>query len=447
MPDGQTLASPTSALADSTTRICIIGGGSSGIATGKALKQKGLAFDIFEKGSQLGGMWRYENDNGVSSAYRSLHIDTSVRNLAYSDYPFPPDAPDFLSHWEVLDYLEAYADHFGVREHVRFQTEVKQVTPAGGGWDVHFSDGGTRRYATVVVANGHLWKPRMPDFPGRFDGPVIHSHHYRIADPYRDKNVLVVGIGNSAVDIASDVARQARSTHLSTRRSAWIMPKYIMGIPTDRWSSFLTRRLHLPVPLARAMLGKLRVLALGRQERFGVPRPEHPIWREHATISQDLLAHVGHGRIRIQPNIRRLDGKVVEFTDGTRTEFDAIIYATGYATEFPFLAPELWPVRDNVARLYRRMLPPAHPNLYFSGLVQPIGPTIPLVEIQTRWLAAVLAGEVSLPDRATMEREVEEHLALLAKTYVNSARYTLEVDFRRYARQLGGDIARGAAGV
>lgn len=445
MPDGQTIAGRAAASSTGTAGVCIIGGGSSGIATGKALKEKGIGFEIFEKGSQLGGMWRYENDNGVSSAYRSLHIDTSVGNLAYSDFPFPPDSPDFLPHWEVLNYLEAYADRFGVREHVTFRTEITRVTPADGGWEVRFGDGSARHYANVVVANGHLWKPRMPDFPGHFDGDVIHSHHYRTAEPYRDRNVLVVGLGNSAVDIAADVARQARSTHLSTRRSAWIMPKYIMGIPTDRWSAFLTRKLRLPTPLARAVLGRLKVLAVGRQERFGVPRPEHPIWREHATISQDLLPYVGHGRIRMRPNVARLDGGGVEFSDGTLSPFDAIIYATGYDTEFPFLAPELWPVQGGVARLYRRMLSPSHPGLYFAGLVQPVGPTIPLVEIQARWLAAVLAGEVRLPDRATMEREVDAHLAHLAKTYVNSARYTLEVDFGTYARQLRRDAARGVA--
>jgi hypothetical protein len=443
MPDGRT--STSTLAAPSTADVCIIGAGSSGIAVGKALKQKGIAFDCFEKGSQLGGMWRYENDNGVSSAYRSLHIDTSVGNLAYSDCPFPAGSPDFLSHWEVLRYLEAYADRFGVREHVRFRTEVAQVSRAEGGWEVRLADGTARRYGTVVVANGHLWKPRMPDFPGLFAGSVIHSHHYRVPDGYRDQDVLVVGIGNSAVDIAVDVARQARSTHLSTRRSAWIMPKYIMGIPTDRWSAFLTRRLRLPTPVARGILGRLKVIAVGRQERFGVPRPAHPIWREHATISQDLLPYVGHGRIRIRPDIRLLDGYEVEFADGTRTRFDAIIHATGYGIDFPFLAPELWPVSGNVARLYRRMLPPGSPGLYFAGLVQPIGPTIPLVEVQARWLAAVLAGEVRLPDRAAMEQEVRAHLDALARQYVHSARYTLEVDFRSYVRQLRGDMARGVA--
>ena len=94
---------------ETTADICIIGAGSSGIAVAKALHDKGLAFDIYEKGSDIGGMWRYENDNGLSCAYRSLHIDTSRDNLGYSDFPISADKPDFLSHRDLLGYLESYA--------------------------------------------------------------------------------------------------------------------------------------------------------------------------------------------------------------------------------------------------------------------------------------------------------------------------------------------------
>lgn len=112
----------------------------------------------------------------------------------------------------------------------------------------------------------------------------------------------------------------------------------------------------------------------------------------------------------------------------------------------PFLHPSIFEVRDKQVGLYRRVLPPDRPGLYFVGLLQPIGATIPLVEIQSRWLAAVLAGEVKLPDRATMETEIAQHQRALARRYVNSARYTLEVDYREYAKQLRGDMKRGVAG-
>lgn len=427
--------------------IAVIGAGSSGVAVAKALKERGLDITVFEAGSDIGGMWRYENDNGMSSAYRSLHIDTSRRNLGYPDFPIPADQPDFLSHAQVLAWLEAYADRFAVRPHIRFRTTVTAVAPAGDRWRVTLAGGEAAEYDAVVVANGHLWDPRWPDFPGQFDGTAIHSHHYRTAAPFEDQDVLVVGIGNSAVDIACDLGRRARRVHLSTRRSAWIAPKYILGIPTDRWTAFLTRRLRLPTPVARGAIRWLMMLSQGDQRRYGVPRPAHPIWREHATISQELLPAIGHGRVAIKPDIRELRGHEVAFADGTVERYDAIVYATGYRTSFPFLAPDVFAVRDGEAPLYRRMLPPDRPGLAFAGLVQPIGPTIPLVEIQARWLAALFSGALRLPDAAAMRREIARHKARIARRYVGSARYTLEVDFREYAGQLRGDLARGIAGA
>lgn len=433
-------------MTDPELPVCIIGAGSSGVALAKALKEQGVAFECFEIGSKIGGMWRYENDNGLSSAYRSLHIDTSRNNLGYSDFPIPDTYPDFLSHYEVMDYLDAYAERAGVLPHVRFNTRVDDVSPVGNGsWNVRLHSGEVKRYRAVLVANGHLWDPRLPEFPGHFDGLAMHSHHYRTADPFKDKHVLVVGIGNSAVDIAVDVCKSARSTHLSTRRSAWVMPKYIMGVPIDRWSSFFMRKWHLPTRLARSLVQRFAYLAVGNQARYGVPRPKHAIWQEHATLSQELLPYVGHGWIRIKPNVRELEGTQVAFDDGSTAPIDAIIYATGYRTSFPFIAPELFEVKDGKVALYRRMLPPHLPGLFFVGLVQPIGPTIPLVEIQARWVASVLAGHTRLPDTPTMNAEIARHHRHQAQRYVGSARYTLEVDFRDYAKQLRGDIQRKKA--
>lgn len=430
----------------STPEVCIIGAGSSGVTAAKALKEKGVDFECFEKGSDIGGMWRYQNDNGLSSAYRSLHIDTSRRNLGYSDFPIPEHLPDFLSHWEVAEYLDAYAGRFGVRPHIRFRTEVTDVSPADGKWEVTLASGERRRYASVLVANGHLWDPRWPSFPGRFDGHAIHSHDYRTAGPFEDKRVLVVGIGNSAVDIAVDLCRRAKQVYLSTRRSAWVLPKYIMGIPVDRWGAFFSRKLRLPTRVSRSIIQRLLLLAVGDQARYGLPRPRHPMWKEHATLSQELLPYIGHGWIRIKPDVRELQGDRIAFVDGSSEPFDAIIYATGYKTTFPFLRPEIFEVRDNRVALYRRTLPPDRPGLFFVGLLQPVGATIPLVEIQARWLAAVLAGAVKLPGRDTMEAEIARHQQALARRYVNSARYTLEVDFKEYAAQLRGDLRRGRAG-
>jgi dimethylaniline monooxygenase (N-oxide forming) len=427
--------------------ICIIGAGSSGIAVAKALGDKGLRFDVYEKGSDLGGMWRYGNDNGLSCAYRSLHIDTSRDNLGYSDFPIASDQPDFLSHQQLLLYLESYAERFGVRPSIRFNREVTAVTRDADGWRVTTADV-SRHYRAVVVANGHLWDPRWPSFPGQFNGTAIHSSEYRTAQPFEDKKVLVVGIGNSAVDIAVDLCKRASHVALSTRTGAHIMPKYLMGIPVDRWSAFFARKLKFPTLLTRRIMARLIYLAVGDQTRFGVPKPKHPMWREHATLSQELLPYIGHGWIGIRPNVASLEGDTIAFADGSQENFDAVIYATGYKTSFPFLAPEIFAVPEGggMVDLYRRITPPNQPGLFFAGLVQPIGPTIPLVEIQARWIAAVLGGKVALASPSDMALEVRAFHQTKQRTWLNSARYTLEVDFKDYARELNGDISRAASG-
>lgn len=423
--------------------VCIIGAGSSGVTTAKALAQAGIAFDIFEKGSDIGGMWRYENDNGQSSCYASLHIDTSRPNLGYSDFPIDPSLPDFLSHAQFLDYLVAYAEHFGIRDQVQFRTEVRSVEPVGGRYRVHLADGRQFEYGTVIVANGHLADPRMPAFPGTFGGSVIHSHHYRTAAPYEGKNVLVVGLGNSAVDIAVDICRRANHVFVSTRRSAWIMPKYLFGRPIDQVSRRIAQTLKLSTPATRRVMSWLIRLAMGDQRRFGLPRPAHPMSREHATLSQEFLPYIGHGYISVKPDVRELRGDRVAFADGTDEAIDAIVYATGYNIRFPFLARDVFDPDRDAGRLYRRIVSLNHPGLLFAGLVQPVGPTIPLVEIQGRWIASLLSGRMQLPDSAARRKEVDAHQARQRRTYLDSERYVLEVDYRTYAAEMAGDMRAG----
>ncbi|MGY2065344.1 flavin-containing monooxygenase [Blastococcus sp. SYSU DS0619] len=421
-------------------KVCIIGAGASGVTVAKSLRQQGVDFDWFEKGSALGGLWRYDNDSGTSSAYRSLQIDTSSRSLAYPDFPVPRDRPAYLRARHVLEYLESYAAEFGVADAVQTRTEVTAVEQLGSRWSVTTDRHGARTYDAVVVANGHLSVPRRPTFPGTFTGEELHSHHYRTPEPFSGRTVVVVGMGNSGCDIAVDLARVAAQVHLSTRRSAWILPKYLLGVPTDRWSAFLTRKLRLPTPLARNVVKAVARVAVGPQERFGVPKPAHPIHREHATIGQELLQYVAYDWIRVRPDIASLDGREVRFADGTTASADAIIYATGYDPSFPFLPADLV-ARAEGGGLYRRIVHPDAPGLYFAGLVQPVGSTIPLVEIQGRWIARVLTGDVPLPDEEGMAREIEAHRRWVRATFVNSARYRLEVDFRTYAGQLRRDMA------
>lgn len=208
-----------------TKKVCVVGAGSSGVVAVKVLARAGLDVTCFEAGSGIGGNWRYENDNGMSAAYASLHINTSKTQMAYADYPMPESYPDYPGHEAILAYFEDYVDHFGIRDRIQFETTVARIAPgARDGWDVTVEPRGggreTHRFDAVLVANGHHWKERWPDFPGELSPrvEVIHAHRYRTPSFLERKNVLVVGIGNSAVDIACEACRVARRTMLSSRR-------------------------------------------------------------------------------------------------------------------------------------------------------------------------------------------------------------------------------------
>ena len=426
----------------STPTVCVIGAGSSGIVAAKVLKEHGVSFDCFEKGSGIGGNWRFRNDNGMSAAYASLHINTSKGRMAYSDFPMPEEYPDYPHHSQILRYFEDYVDHFRVRPHLRFRTTVSDVSPAEDGrWTVTLNGSETRRYDAVLVSNGHHWDPRLPDFPGHFAGRARHSHAYETPAGLEDRNVLVVGIGNSGVDIACEASRVARETFLSTRRSAHILPKYAFGRPIDLYTTpFFSR---LPLTLQRLLFELILKLSRGPQRAFGVPDPDHRLLQAHPTVSAELLNLAGHGRIRIKPDVRELRGDRVAFADGSVEAVDEIIYATGYKISFPFLAPEILEPRDNAVRLYRNVVHPARAGLYFIGLIQPLGAIMPLAEVQSSWVAKLLTCECGLPDRKVMERRIDADLAAIQRRYVTSKRHTIQVDYFPYRDLIRKEIREG----
>lgn len=433
---------------DTVKDVCIIGAGSSGIAAAKTFQQAGIPFDCFEKGSGVGGNWRYGNDNGMSSAYRSLHINTNRNVMAYSDYPMPTDYPMFPHHSQIVRYFDSYVDHFGFRDTIRFNTTVETVSrTTAGTYRVVTNTGLTRVYKHLVVANGHHWNPRYPDpaFPGTFAGETLHSHDYKLPEQIRDKKLLIVGIGNSAVDIACEAARQyADTVTISTRSGAYIVPNWLMSIPFDSLVNPVISR--LPMPVQRGLLSLSLRLARGRQTDYGVPTPKRPLLHEHPTVSQDLLNLAGRGLINFKPDIDRFDGQDVVFDDGTRDRFDMIIYATGYKVTFPFFKDGFFNVEQtNDLQLYRRVVHPDFAGLYFLGLVQPLGAIMPLAETQSSWLAELIGGGCRLPDRYSMVRSIEEEAMRNRQRYSGSARHTLQVDFHPYKQSIEREIRKTRA--
>jgi len=420
-------------------RTAIIGAGISGLTAAKNLGDAGVAYDCFESSDRVGGNWAFRNPNGHSSAYRSLHIDTSRDLLCFKDFPMNPDLPDYPHHTQIKDYLDDYADSFGLRDHISFQTEVEHAHRfPGGGWRLKTSDGETRFYDALVVANGHHWDPRIASFPGEFTGESIHSHAY--IDPtepldLRGKRIVVVGIGNSAADIVSELSQKAwqNTVYLSTRSGAWIVPKYIFGMTTDKIA-----RTVPGIPLSwqrRAMRAVPRVL-FGSPEHYGLPTPNHNFLEAHPTQSAELLMRLGAGDATAKPNIDRLDGDTVHFVDGSAVQADVIIYATGYNITFPFFDPDFLSAPDNRLPLYKRMLKPGLDDLIFIGFAQALPTLFPFVECQARLVAAYLAGHYRPPSEQEMQKTIKADECKYVGHFADRPRHTQQVDYFDYERDM-----------
>jgi dimethylaniline monooxygenase (N-oxide forming) len=432
-------------MSQSLPSVCLIGAGSSGIATAKALHEQGVPFDCIEASDRVGGNWVFGNRNGMSAAYRDLHINTSRDRMAYADYPMPAEYPDYPHHTQIAAYFDDYVDHFGFRDHIIFNTRVERVVRgADGVYTVTTDDGEVREYDVVLVANGHHWNARWPEpaFPGSdaFAGVQIHAHEYVDPSLFEGKDVVVLGMGNSAMDLAVESSYVANSTYLAARRGAWIVPKYLFGRPSDQ----LKNDPRIPFKIRQKAIHNIVKLYTGDLTKYGLPKPDHQFGEAHPTISGRILDRIQHGRVTPKPNIARLDGRMVEFVDGTRVEADVVVYCTGYKITFPFFDEDFLAAPDNHIELFRRVFHPQYADLAFVGLLQPLGAIMPLAEAQARWLTAYLRGEYALPPAGELAADIRQDQQAMHKRYVASKRHTIQVDFDDYLRDIEKERRAGA---
>ncbi len=426
--------------------VCVIGAGSSGIAAAKTLHERGFAFDCFEAGDRVGGNWVYKNANGMSSAYRSLHINTSRERMEYPGFPMPESYPDFPHHTHIAAYFDDYVDHFGFRDKITFNTRVARAEPLDPGWRITLYTGEERTYDALMVANGHHWDARWPEpaFEGSdvFAGVQMHSHDYLGDDPafFRDKHVVVLGMGNSAMDIAVEASFSAATTHLAARRGAWVIPKYLFGRPLDQYAASP----RIPFRVRRAVMEGLLRAQVGDMERYGLPKPDHKFGGAHPTISDDILSRIAHGEIAVKPNIARLTERTVRFTDGTEVEADVVVYCTGYKVTFPFFEEGVISAPENDLPLFRRVFHPDRRDVFFIGLLQPLGAIMPLAQAQSEWVADHLAGRYALPAPGDLRADIAAERERMFKRYVRSKRHTMQVDYDDYLAALVKERRAGA---
>ena len=379
-------------------RHIVIGAGPVGLAMAAAMKRRGIPFDLVDSAPGVGGNW-------LHGVYRSAHIVSSKKATEYTDYPMPDDFPDFPSADQMLSYLTAYAKDRGLYASAEFNRKVVSAAPdAQGRWAVKFEDGEERTYKGVVVCNGHHWDKNYPALKGTFSGEILHSKDYIGPEQIQGERVLVIGGGNSGVDMACDAGRFGKSCDISLQSGYWYLPKTFLGRPlTDipLW--------RLPIFMQRALLKSIIALTIGDYRRYGLQRPNHKIFERHPAFGTELLNAIRLGRVKPRPGIDHVDDQTVTFVDGT---YDMIVAATGFKTTFPFLPEGLVSVKNNVVQVYGGAFPPGARGLYLVGWAQArngFGRLItPLSDLYARMI--LLQDDLELPLGTLMESSFTQKL-------------------------------------
>jgi len=413
-------------------RVAVIGAGMSGLVTARALQDEDIEPVVFEQTTNIGGLWNCRDDapNGGGPAYRSLRTNTSRQVMAFSDFPMDAHLPDFPARADILAYLHTYTHNHRLLDRVRLGIRVERATPVGDGrWDIvvrtavsgigyDASGSDMERFDGLVVCTGREDAPAIPTYPGMetFTGTLTHSATYTSPESYAGRDVVVVGAGSSAADIAVEVASVARRVLMSTRHGAWYVPRVIGGRPYDHRLTRLSA--HVPYGLR---MRAFRALVLREYAHLGVtshalrdhglPEPPFDIWRARIVASTELVPAIASGQIGVRPPVVQLDGGEALFANGQRASADIIVACTGYTLAFPFLDASIAQVRAHALELYRHVFLADVPGLAFVGLCSVAGPQFPVAELQARWIARVFSGRSSLPTVAQMHAEIQERKA------------------------------------
>lgn len=310
------------------THTLIIGASVSGLASASSLQKKGIEYMIIEKQGQVATPWR--------NHYERLHLHTnrSASNLPYKT--FGNTIPRYPSRQQVVDYLDDYQKEFNITPF--FNTEAKLVKKEGDYWITQTTNG-TFKSKYLIVATGPYGKPKTINFKGMetFPGKILHSYEYKTGREFKSQNVLVVGFGNSACEIAIDLFEQGATTSMSVRSPVNVIPRDILGIPVLQLSLLMS---HLPQKIADAINSPLIRLLIGDITKLGLKKlpygPLEQIQRDAKIPLLDIgtIKHIREGHISIYDNIDFISGKTVHFINGKKQDFDAIVAGIGYYREY-----------------------------------------------------------------------------------------------------------------
>lgn len=351
-----------------TLPYAIIGAGPMGLCTARQLKKYGIPFIGLEQHNNVGGLW--DIDNPHSTVYETAHLISSKRMTEFTEFPMRDEVATYPHQRELRQYFREYATHFGLYEHYEFSTRVVRVEPRDDTWLLVTEKDGVQqeRYvAGVLIANGTLHHPLMPDLPG-YDGELIHAAQYKRPEQFHGKRVLVVGCGNSACDIAVDAVHHASAVDISVRRGYYFVPKFVLGKPADTLG-----KLRLPRPIKQFLDGLMIRIFMGKPSDYGLPDPDYKLYESHPVVNSLVLYHLGHGDIHARGAIVRAEGKTLTFANGYSANYDMVLMATGYSLHYPFIEREILNWQGASPRLYLNCMHPQRDNLFMMGMIEATG--------------------------------------------------------------------------
>ncbi len=389
-------------------RIAVVGAGPSGLVAARHALGAGFDVTVFEAADDLGGQWH--TTAAHSGIWPGMRTNTSRMMTAFSELAPPSDHELYPLAEQVQAYLRRYADTFGVLDRIRFRTPVEAVAAVGDAWSV---DGSL--YDAVVVASGRFHAPLIPPGLEEFTGELLHAYDYPGAAAFRGRRVLVYGNGVSGHEIASDVAADAAAAAVGLpvvsayRKPRYVLQKVVDGVPSDwRWytqAAALERRSTSPAEWSRRLRDEV-VRVSGHPSDFGAPAPDDDLLVAGHSLSQDYLAQVRRGEIVCRPAIAGVAGREVTFVDGSTATVDALVAATGYGVDIPYLSDDIRRLLGPQLSLHVRTLHPGLPGLALLGQFALQGPYLPLLELQARWVVGVWAGAVPPPTEQEMRASV-----------------------------------------
>ncbi|KAL8597538.1 hypothetical protein ACOMHN_033409 [Nucella lapillus] len=429
-------------------RVAIIGAGCSGLTAIKCCVEEGLEPVCFERTDHFGGLWRYTEKvkDGQGCVMKSTVTNSSKEMMCYSDFPVPKEYPNFMHNSLVYKYFRSYAKHFQLEQYIRYNEEVKRVSPADdlsatGAWTVELENhqngaSSTEVFDAVLVCTGINADKHMPDLPGLadFQGQVIHSNEYKEPSDFIGKRVVIVGVGTSGGDIAVEVGRFGQ-VYLSTRRGTWILSRLSPnGLPFD--VMIVRRIIQYAKDIVPRAVTRITVKYITSRLNHDLIclTPEGGPFSPNSAVNDDLGHRIICGRVVIKPHVKRFTATGVEFVDGSfEDNIDVVVLATGYTFGFPFLDPKVAEVKENGLPLFKYMFPPdLHPpTLAMIGYVQPLGSIMPIAELQSRLATRVFKGEIKLPSSSQMWEDIQAKEEAMAKLYT-AKRYPMRVDFVKF---------------